>query len=284
MSVLHNFDTNKNIQQRELKPSEIFCVFYHDIFDYPLTFSELIKWSTKPINNLNLKVDYKNGYYFIKGRDRLVFKRLMRKRYSEKKMIIAKKAARVLALIPSIKMVGITGSLSMNNADKNSDIDFFIITKKGKLWSTRIISYLFLKIANFKIRIPKDVKQKDRLCLNMWLDESDLVWEKKYRNIYTAHEILQIKPLINRKPIFENFISQNKWVFDYWPSVMSKEKIRYSYKHSNITRLGFIEKLLYKLQLMYMKPKITSEKITITRAIFHPTDLSAEILKKMGLT
>ena len=68
---------------------------------------------------------------------------------------------------------------ALNNAKKNSDIDLLIITSKNTLWTTRIISFALLKFAGFKLRRAGDKNEKDKLCLNMWLDESDLVLKKR---------------------------------------------------------------------------------------------------------
>jgi len=265
----------------ELSQGEKDSVLYHNIFDYPLNFSDLIKWkSGKQFNDKNSSVIKRRGYYFLKGREGLIYKRLLRKRISDKKMNFAKKASRLLSFIPQIKMVGLTGSLSMENSTEDSDIDFLIITKKGRLWTSRILGYFLLWLNSYDIRKPLDTNQKDKLCLNMWLDESDAIWSKKDRNLYTAHEIAQIVPLVNKEKTYEKFLSLNKWVLDYWPnSVHINEKIKV--KSEEVLRLKFLEKLAFKMQYQHMKPKITREVVTKTRAIFHPQDLSKKVLERL---
>ena len=174
MSVFHKFKYKENFSSSELTSAEKFAVYYHNIFEYPLSFSELVKWTPKYDKPINVKVESKNDYYFISGREGLVYKRLIRQRYSNKKMDLAKKASKVISIVPSVKMIGITGSLAMNNASENSDIDLLVIAKRGTLWQTRLLVYILLKLLNYPIRIPGNVKEKDKLCLNMWMDESDL--------------------------------------------------------------------------------------------------------------
>ena len=89
---------------------------------------------------------------------------------------------------------------------KNSDIDLLIITRKNMLWTTRALVYGVLKVMGYQLRKPEQKSEKDKLCLNMWLDETSLVWDRKDRNIYTGHEIAQIVPLINKKNIYEKFL------------------------------------------------------------------------------
>jgi D-beta-D-heptose 7-phosphate kinase/D-beta-D-heptose 1-phosphate adenosyltransferase len=235
--------------------------------------------ATAPQTKAN--VEYKDGFYFVRGSGRLIYKRTVRKRISQKKIKIAKKATRVISLMGNVKMVGISGSLAMENAEEGGDIDLMIITKKGKLWTTRVVVYFLLKLFGFFIRTSGKVNQKDGLCLNIWLDESDMVWNKEEKNYFTAHEILQIIPLFNKNKTYENFLLNNKWALDFWPNVVD---IKYKNKSlsTKLSKLGLIDSLAFKAQYLYMKPKITRELITQTRAIFHPNDLSAKILAKIS--
>lgn len=266
-----------------LSDSEAFAVFYHNIFEYPLTLSELIRWTPKKSYKIKSKINFKNGFYYIKHKDTFVYERNLRKRISQRKILIAKKAAKVLSIIPVIRMVGISGSLAMNNAKKGSDIDLIIITKQGELWTARILTYFLLKITGFLVRKPKSSEEKDKLCLNIWLDESTLLWPKKQRNIYTAHEILQIIPILNKKKMFESFLSENKWAFKYWPNAQ-KIRMQNSYKYTKQRTFNIINYLAFWLQYSYLKPKMTREEVGISKAIFHPRDISKEILKKIYLT
>ena len=267
----------------ELKSGEISSIIYHNIFNYPLTPSELIKWKLKPQIKLKRKVAVlkKEDFYFLKGKGEIIEKRLQNKKYSKNKLIIARKAASVLKTIPTIKLVALTGALAMNNADKNSDIDLLIITKNKTLWTTRLITYLVLLIYGIKVRKPKDDDQKDKLCLNMWLDENDLVWSKKDRNMYSAHEIGQIVPLINRDEIYERLLNQNIWILDYWPNIVNiKNNFKIKTKKKTSSYLT-VEKMAFKFQYMYMKNKISREVITPTRAVFHPNDWGKVVISRL---
>ena len=261
---------------------ELISIIYHDIFDYPLTIFELIKWNAgnkvKLLKNQDVRVVGKRGYLFIKDREGLILKRFMRKRISARKMAIAKRAAKILSFIPTTKMVAVTGALAMENANEEADIDLMIITSKGTLWTTRLFTLLLLGV----LRIPKrkygDRNQKNKLCLNIWLDESNLTWGK--RNIFTAHEIAQVKPLVNKEKTYEKFISKNKWIANYWPNAV---KIQ-SYPRQTKFRpsfLAFFEPLTRKFQLWYMKDKITREVIAPTRALFHPVDWGDIVASKL---
>ncbi len=170
-----------------LSKQEIASIYYHDIFDYPLTLKELTRWSTGrkvDLNNLSeeiasSQIRTSRGLFYIKGREKITIKRLMRFSASTKKIKIANKAVRHIKKIPTVKAVCITGALAMKNADENSDIDLMIITKKGTLWTTRLVVYALIRLYGIPARKPMEKHEKDKLCLNMWLDETSLAWPKK---------------------------------------------------------------------------------------------------------
>ncbi|MEK7526363.1 MAG: nucleotidyltransferase domain-containing protein [Patescibacteria group bacterium] len=262
----------------KLSKAQIASVYYHSKFDYPLTFSDLKKWqadfkvgSTKNIKVRTKKIS-KEKYFFIGG-DQAINRRIKRQIQSKKKLQIAKKAAVFLKHIPTIKFVGITGSLAMFNADTTSDIDLMIITTSGTLWLTRGISLVLLKLFGYNLRKSGDKIEKDKLCLNLWLEETDLKWQQK--NEFIAHEIAQINPLINKDKTFERFLSKNSWIVKFWPNAVkiSKPPSGSHPEGEKIPRLqswSFIENVAFKLQYLYMKKKITTEVVSLTRAQFHP--------------
>ena len=176
-------------------------------------------------------------------------------------------------------MVAVTGSLAMKSSEIDSDIDLFIITQKGTLWVTRGLSLLTLKLLGIKTRKFNDSDQKDKICSNMWMDESDLMWKNKDRNSYTAHEIAQIIPLVNRDKTYERFLEKNKWVLNYWPNAVRIKKIRPS--EVKKSPLALIENLAFKMQYLYMKSKVTREIVTPTRALFHPQDWGKFVIDRL---
>ncbi|MFI5205628.1 MAG: hypothetical protein ACHQVK_01690, partial [Candidatus Paceibacterales bacterium] len=187
MLNLYKIATGADITDESLTEMELASVFYHDLFDFPLNFEEIIKWRLSEKATSEIKMDKvvvrRDGFYFLDGKKGIVYKRSLRSRISSKKMQIAERASKYFSLIPTVKMVSVTGSLAMENATDESDIDLMVIAGKGTLWTTRLACYIVAKLIGAKTRKAGDKNQKDRLCLNMWLDESDLTWQE--RNIYT---------------------------------------------------------------------------------------------------
>lgn len=288
MLLLEKSQKNQ-ILSKHLSKGEIVSLLYHSIFNYPLTTAELIRWtvgekSLKIFQNEKIyqstsKISQKDDFLYFGAQIALVFQRLLRKRISDRKKSIAQKASRILDFIPTIKFIGLTGALAMDNSDENSDIDFLIIVKKGTLWTTRLLTYLVLKLAGFKFRCyeknPLAEKQKDKICLNMWLDETSMVWRRR-RDLFTAHEIAQINTLINKDKTYEKLISKNKWVKDFWPNAIKVQSGKWKMQRENFLCVLFFvlcsifEPLAYKLQRLYMRGKVTKEVVACHQAIFHP--------------
>jgi len=275
----------KVLQAKRLNQKDLFSIYYHDVFSYPLHFFELDKWKyvgeVKFTNKIDLVETYK-GYIFPKGKKINVITRILRERVSVKKLQIAKKAAKMIGKVPNVLFVGITGSLAMMNAEEDSDIDLMIITRKDSLWLSRILVNIILSLNKFKLRRKNSGVQKDRLCLNIWLTQGRLTWTKK--NIYTAHEICQIVPLLNRENTYEKFILKNSWAKRYWQGIVDfdKKSIKTQREKKQPLIKILLERVSYLLQKYYMRTSMTNEKISYEKALFHPNDWSRLILERIN--
>ena len=205
-----------------------------------------------------------------------------RLRYSQKKLSFARSIARLLSLFPTIKLICATGSLAVDNAKQYDDLDIMIVTSADTLWLTRPLAIFFLKI--LRLRRPTSLPEhqsprvSDKVCDNLWLDETALALPKNKRNLYTAHEVLQARPLFDRGNTHAKFISANQWTSKHLANAyLSKVTPRTvaGTKWRTPPRWNFLSPLnhlAFKLQYHYMKPKITRETITLHSAYFHPHD------------
>ncbi|MBI2405910.1 nucleotidyltransferase domain-containing protein [Candidatus Microgenomates bacterium] len=254
---------------------------YHDVFGYPLTRKELVRWAT-PRQEGAFPAEKTGGYYHMTGRAYLVLLRKEREAASFSKRAIAQHGVHVFSRIPTVRFVGITGSLAMGNADKESDIDLFIITSRGTLWVTRLLVRVVSLLSGIRLRRIGESEHKDTLCLNMWTDEANLSIPQDIHNIYTAHEVLQVVPLINKNQTFEKFLAANFWVEKYWVNTArfmnSKKNLKSYFLNLILKFLVVLEPLAYRLQLWHMKSRRTRELIEPGRAFFHPIDWGGIVL------
>lgn len=266
---------------------------YSDIFDFPLTkeeiwkfligkkirresfekeLSRLVRSKTRP-----LRSDRK--LYYLFGRKEIVEKRIRRKKVSQQKLVEAKRIINVLSLVPTVLFIGISGGLALENADEKDDIDLFIITSKNSLWITRLI-LVFLLIVAGQYR-GRGKKESQKICLNMLIDEKLLMFEKYRQNLYTAHEIAQLKPMLDRNNTYKKFINANRrWMSRFLPNAMNRIRNQALRIKERKNPLFIIEKLAKTLQLWYMKKHITKETVSDNMLAFHPFEYGEYVLKE----
>lgn len=212
---------------------------YFDIFHYPLTQLEIAQFlkSTYSPEEFSeglrtLVADnwiYKFDDYYLLEEDYSLINRRKRGNIKARNMLqTAEKIAGFLSAFPFVKGVAVSGSLSKNFADENSDIDFFIITEKNKLWLARTLLHIFKKVATIR-------GKQDWYCMNYFVDEKMLGIKEK--NIYTATEIATLLPLRGIHA-FRAFFEENLWSKTFLPN----HSLKISYVEE--ARNPFLKKLL----------------------------------------
>jgi len=264
-----------------LKYNEFLAVVYADLFDWVLTTDETkSRQITSEIPGYKPVVQSRDGFVFLSGRERLIKLRHQREKISQKKITISQTTFRFLSKIPTIVAVFLTGSVAVGNAKQSADIDLMIITKQNTLWLTRATVFFFLKILKL---IRSSEKFTDKICPNIFLSENNLKVLKK--NLYTAHEILQARCIFDRGGIAQKWLAENGWTKNYLPNISQKLKgksPRLNLKVKSNILVFLLNYLAFVLQYLYMKPKVTNEKIDLHYAFFHPNDLSDDVLKKFN--
>jgi hypothetical protein len=278
------------------------AIAYADIFSQPLTISEIHYWlighgiSVSQIVKYlkyatGVNINHPQNYFFhLSGRENIINTRIKRQLYSNQKRLIAYQVASLLKIIPTLKLVGVTGGLSMNNADINDDIDLFFITATNSLWISRLLVTIIVEIF-FRRRHPNEVEVKDSICLNMFMTEDNLKLPLNEQDIYSAHEVMQMQPLWERGNIYHQFLQANSWVKGYLPNAYKLKIENSKLKNNNFKKnnsvifnftfliLNFFEPLARKIQLWYMQKHKTTEIVTDKVLRFHPEDMRGWIRK-----
>lgn len=272
-------------------------LLYSEIFDYPLTREEIHKFliSNKKVSKskvfkdlifLKNKISSSSNYFFIKNKKELIAKRIRREKESEKKLILAVKIIKKITFIPTLKFVGISGALSMKNSEKEDDIDLFVITEEKTIWISRLILVATLKFLGV-YREKRRKNSKNKICLNMIIDEKNMLFQKRDKNLYTAHEIAQLIPVFDKNNTYKKFIKQNFWINDFLPNFKFDKKPYFKSKSNllddsivNMLINSSIENFSELLQKRYMNKSITNEKVEEGFLAFHPFDYKNFTLKK----
>lgn len=281
----------------------LYTLAYSDIFHFPLTKEELWQFLIseekidrttfdQAIKNLSKKIIIRNGFYVLAGHELDIKTRRNNTSELKKKQQIAKHAAYYLSYIPTIKLIGLSGSVAMGKAESNDDIDFFIITKKNKLFITRVLIQSVLEMLNLR-RKRQDTVGRDKICVNLLIDETQISWADHAHDVYTAHEVLHMKPLFERDNMFERFITANNWVQQFFPNAFeNKETVLGKEWKRNYVGVWAVstlftgkpfEKIAAKLQKHHMKRFQTTEIISSTLLAFHPIDYRSKTLQDFHL-
>lgn len=206
-----------------------------------------------------------------------------RRKISQNKIQKILSYVRILSLFPQIKLIGLSGSVGMFNAGEDHDIDLFIITAKDRLWTGRFLALALSQILGLR-RKRQEKSYKNKVCLNLFIDESDLAVPKGKKTEYVAHEILQMKPLVQKEESYVRFIDANRWVFDIFPNarapvIPTRQKAERNpvsdYLLSPPSNL--FEFIFKKLQLFFINRHKTTEIITDTQLWFHPEDFEKKL-------
>ena len=266
-------------------------VCYAQVFSYALKISELHKYihGDKKISLQKIKktldknkniFDQDGEFVVFKGEKKLIDCRLAKFPDNKKKTAAAFFVSKLLLFIPIVKLVGISGSLSMENAQKNHDIDLFIITSKNTLWTTRLLTNLLL--LSFGIKRGRSMfDSKNKICPNMFMAEDNLRIPKHMQNIYTAHEAAQLKVIFSKENMHERFLKENKWILSLLPNAFDNTVSNSSKKHilKKIFSVSIIpvERLLFFIQFFHMRKNISREYISSNMIMFHPLPYSQVI-------
>lgn len=120
----------------------------------------------------------------------------------------------ILRIVPFLRMVAVCNNLAFGKVDAKSDIDLFIVAKKGHLFTVRIFVTVLLQLMG--VRRHGD-KVSGRFCLSFFVDDSalDLSPIAIEDDVYLAFWIMTMKPVID-DGVFGEFLNRNDWALKYF--------------------------------------------------------------------
>ncbi len=296
-------------------------IIYFDIFDYPLTVNEIYTnlytggmdvspFSLVEIDSVLLQSEQLKkilatscGFYFLKGRQEIIKTRLERYNLADRKFKIAMWAIWILKFLPFIKMIAVCNNLSYQNARAQSDIDFFIITAKNRLYFTRF--FVTAAVSLMGIR-RHGQKITNRICLSFYTTEEDMDFSKlpiAAEDVYLTFWLAMLWPSYVREDFYQKFLDKNIWLKKYLPN-FTPIKISYRYRVDDRAFNKFIyqtrdffygglfgdilEKILKKIQQKKMSQRkkdlavVGDSKVIISDTMlkFHENDRRLQYLQE----
>ena len=275
---------------KEISRSVLKTLIYQSIFGCSPRLSDFSKWiiSSKPFSRKELnvaikrmkKVSLKKNHIYLRDTP-FVKASLKRTGYAQDKISIARRYANLLSKIPWYRMIAISGAVASYNATRNDDIDFFVIVAPQRIWFARLADWLVLNLLKAR-RNADSTALNNKICINYYLSEDSL--ELQNKDLYTANEIARLMPLYG-EDVYHKFVLSNPWVKSYLANFWRDFTNEYGAEYDRQLPFRFIlfdllESLLGRVQIWYMKRKMTKEIVSEQEIRFHPKDVRKSVLAK----
>lgn len=193
-------------------------VTYASLFDYPLTLAQLhaslvevradaqsvaLWWRDSAF--LQATVEYRDGLYFPAGRGDLLPTRTRREALSRDLLEREHRVLSLVARMPFVRMVALSGSLAHLNAERSADLDLFVITAPGRVWTVTLSVLVISRLLGWR----------KRMCLNYVISERAMAIEPA--DLFSANQIIHLRPIVGHD-VFNRFLDSNPFVSAWYPN------------------------------------------------------------------
>lgn len=147
-----------------------------------------------------------------------------------------------LQMVPFLKMLSVCNNLAFSTVNEKSDIDVFIVAKRGRLFVVRSIVTFLLHVLGVR---RHDDKVAGRFCLSFFVDEEamDLSSIALEDDVYLAYWLRSMLPIIENERVFaDRFLSANLWARNYF-----EESEKFALRRDKISRRNFVYSFLRRL-------------------------------------
>ncbi|MBI4435337.1 hypothetical protein HY630_01565 [Candidatus Uhrbacteria bacterium] len=239
----------------DLEQSVMRTILWFSQFSYPLTVFEMWKWLLMPERAYGLaevyailersswlqeKLEGHNGFYALKGSGvgNLVLGRQERFLDAERKFRVLRRAAVYFSLLPGVRSVAAGNTLAWWSTTKESDIDLYIVTRPGHIWSSRfwlVLPFFLLGRRPSPVHPPpsqggvrggcRGVKVGlDPFCFSFFSTTQQLNLEELClpRDYYMAFWVRSLVPVFDRDGSLTTLQTENRWVARNLPNAQPR--------------------------------------------------------------
>jgi len=216
ISPTHDGTSLSDDRRNSLELAVVRTVLYAHTFRFPMRIDELhralLETSAKPGEVATVIADRRDEriardgeFVFMRGENGLV-----EKRNAATKLHIAMErrhriALRCLARLPGLKLLALSGGASHRNSTQSQDIDLFVVTRRGWLYTVYASVILLSRLLG----------RRRVFCANYLVDEDHLAFEA--RDLFSASELVHLRPLEPSPTLFVMW-DQNVWIRRFYPN------------------------------------------------------------------
>lgn len=95
-----------------------------------------------------------------------------REHFFPRKLRRARAVAQYLSRLSGVRFVALCNTTALAHAGDVSDLDFFVVTRRGTVWQTRFFAALPFKVLH--LRPDADAPIRDAVCLSFFVDDAAL--------------------------------------------------------------------------------------------------------------
>jgi len=193
------------------------AVVYASLFDYPLTAGQVaaalvgaratdreVLRAFRASAWLRGRVDYREGYFFLPGREGLIERRRLREAASRLLLERHRRVLRLIGLVPCTRLVALSGSVAHLNADPDGDIDLFIVTRGRRAWFVTLAIVALTRLAGCR----------RTFCANYVISDEALAVDQP--DLFSANQIAYLRPIAD-DGTFARFVEANAFVRRFYP-------------------------------------------------------------------
>ncbi len=196
-------------------------------------------------------INCKDGLFALEDWDSGVYQ--ANQQEIEKRWRKIKKYYWALSSIPFIESISVINSVAMGNADSESDIDFFIITKPNRLYFVRTwVILLFKFLGVYKNRTHTN----ERFCFGFYITSDALSIKSLLlteEDPYLTFWLATIIPITGER-IYEKFMKENRWIYSWLPNFRTEQRLAEVRKLKSFNTLRTFLSGLAAIPAFFMEP------------------------------
>lgn len=193
-------------------------VLYAALFEYPLTLAQLRQtliesshtateilaiYSHSP--GLQTAIEWRDGYFFPRGRDVWIAERRKREAASRAFIHRHRPLLGLITALPYVRMVALSGSIAHLNLDGDGDLDLFIVTRGEHVWSVTVAVIVLAKLLG----------RRRTLCANFVMSDTALALAPQ--DLFTASQVIHLKPIVGDN-LFRQLLAANPFIARFYPN------------------------------------------------------------------